>query len=238
MGQPLEIRTVEDMHRVIQLQRTTTRSVTQEIDEIAMSVTTQDNQNDDEYLAEAMMARERELLEKYSNLATLIEHERYPGLRGGMQAGATFGVTTIIGEVLLANIRVLCPAFARAHRSLIFIMLNEISKPSSDDNDLVDTFMRSMAIELKKDDWEITAQERQRLLRAMMTPLAEAMVRVSIKYGLIESIDDEGYTITSLGTRVMLHLYSAQKFIEAIAEAHTRLQQNLGQRQEIQQPAS
>jgi hypothetical protein len=236
MGLLLEMRTVEDLHRAIQLQRTVSRNVTQEIDELIKGVSTEENQHDDEYHARIMMQREQELLIKYAHKPTLIEHERFPALRLGEPAGATFGVATVMGEVMLANVRALTPVFPRAHRTLFFVMLNEISKPNSDDGDLIDTFMRAMTIELKDQDWSVTEQERKRLLRAMITPLAEAMVMVALQYGMIDQVRDGGYVITSVGARVLLHLFSAQKFIEAISEAHTRLQKSHGQRSEIQHP--
>ena len=59
----------------------------------------------------------------------------------------------------------------------------------------------------------------------LIRPLAEAMITVAQHYQLVEAQGDEGYVITSFGRRVMLHLFSAQQFIEAVSEAHVRLQQ-------------
>ena len=41
--------------------------------------------------------------------------------------------------------------------------------------------------------------------------------------------------LTSYGQRVMLHLFAAQKFVEAVTEAHTHLQKTAGTRSDIPQ---
>jgi hypothetical protein len=61
------------------------------------------------------MERECGLLKRYAARPTLVEYERSPALKGVMEAGATFGVTAIVGEVLLANIRVLADVFTYAN---------------------------------------------------------------------------------------------------------------------------
>jgi hypothetical protein len=229
MAQVLHIRTVEDLHKSILLQRSVTRKVTQELDDIIKKVVTEENKDDDEYLARMFMEHEVQLLTLYATRPTLIEYERSPSLSGVMEAGATFGVTAIVGDVLLANVRILADVFPKAHRSLLLILLDEISKPSSEDVDLVETMMRSMRIELATNP---DPDEHQRLVRAMLTPLAKALLTVMLKYNLLAQPngEDEGYIVTALGQRVLLHLFAAQKFVEAVTEAHHRLQRTMGPR--------
>ena len=59
------------------------------------------------------MEGEGDLLRRYAAMPTLIEFRRSPMLSGVMEAGATFAVTAIIGEVILANVRALCSSFPK-----------------------------------------------------------------------------------------------------------------------------
>lgn len=224
MGKLFEINTINELQYILGLQRSVTRQATLALDEIIKGVATDENKDDEEYISRITMQRETELLEKYARLPTLTELDRNPMLRNIAQSGATFGVAAIVGEVILAHLRVMVNVFPHAHRMLLMVMLAEFDKPVSEDIDLVDTFVRSMKVELSESVGVITEEERRRLLRAMLRKVAEAMVLVCNQYRLIENIRDEGWILTSLGQRVMAHLFDAQRFIDSVADAHRRLQ--------------
>lgn len=223
MGRLFEIRTVNELHHILNLQRSVTRQATLALDEIVKGVSTPSNQEDEEYLGRITMERECLLLEKYARLPTLTEHERNPSLKTMTHTGATFGVAAIVGEVILSHIRTIANKFPNAHRMLLMVMLAEFDKPVSEDIDLVDTFVRSMKVELTETLAVITEEERKRLLRAMLHPVAEAMVLVCKQYKLLAH-EEEGWVITPIGQRVMMHLFDAQRFIDSVADAHKRLQ--------------
>jgi hypothetical protein len=228
MEQLLEIRTVEELNRALLLQRTTAHKITQEIDDLIKGIATQENQDDDEYLASMLMEREGELLRKYAALPTLIEYERSPHLKDVMESAGTFAVTTIIGEVILANVRSLSDAFVRAHRALLLVVLNEISKPVSEDGDLVDTILRSMKFEFDERSQSMSEAQRTKGLRSAVAPVAEAIVLVLQQYRMIEVPEGaQGYVITPHGQRVLLHLFAAQTFVEAVTRAHGALQKTV-----------
>lgn len=224
MGQLFAIRTIDELNHLLSQQRSMSRQMTLELDDIVRGVWTPANQDDEEYLAQTTMRRERELLRKYAVLPTLTEHERSPALRGAMQPGATFAVAAIVGEVILAHVRTNSDVFPRAHRMLLMVMLHEFDKPVSEDGDLVDTFVRSMRVDLTEEMQSLSPEERRRLLHAMLQPLAEAMIVVGEQFGLIEDVSEQGWVLTDMGQRVMLHLFDAQRFLESVADAHRRFQ--------------
>lgn len=84
-----------------------------------------------------------------------------------------------------------------------------------------------MRFELSQSLGAVTEEERTRLLRAMLLPLAETMLLVCGQYGLIENPDNQGWVITNLGQRVVAHLFDAYRFIDSVVAAHTRLQTEL-----------
>ena len=117
--------------------------------------------------------------------------------------------------------------FVDAHRLLLMVMLAEFDKPASDDIDLVQTFSRAIKVTLdEKKTGDLPPAERQRLLRGMLSKVAEAMVLVCSQYRMIENINDEGWVLTDLGQRVMVHMFDAQRFIESVADAHKRFQKD------------
>jgi hypothetical protein len=59
----------------------------------------------------------------------------------------------------------------------------------------------------------------------MLQPLAEAILTVSSRFGLLIFHEEGYYSVTQLGLRVVLHLHAAQEFVQAVTEAHQRLQQ-------------
>lgn len=227
MSKPLEIGNIQEMRHFLTLQQSTTRQATMELDELIRNVCTPDNEHDDEYLARVIMEKERDLLQQYACLPTLIEHAASAQLRAAMQPGATFAVAAIVGEVLLSHVRTLTNAFARVHRMLFMLMLSTLAKPQADEVDLTETFIRVMHVDLRADVAPVSERERHKVLYRLVRPVAEAMVAVALQYGLIEESGDnacQAYQVTSLGERVMVHLFAAQRFLTAVGDAHAKLQ--------------
>jgi hypothetical protein len=226
MGRLFEIRTINELHHLLQVQRLVTRQASMALDEIFQDVQSPATETDETYLAQITMERECQLLEKYARQPSLTEMERDPQLVNSFHPGATFGVASVVGEVILSHIRTMAPMFANAHRLLLMVMLSEFDKPTSDDIDLVQTFSRSIRVQLdEKQTGDLSPSERQRLLHGMLSKLAEAMVLVSNQYKLIENVNNEGWVLTPIGYRVMVHLFDAQRFIDSVADAHRRFQQ-------------
>ncbi len=224
MGKLFAINTINELQYILHLQRSISRQATLALDEIFQGIVTEENWDDEEYLARITMQRESELLEKYARLPTLTELDNNPMLKTVTHSGATFGVAAIVGEVIMSRLRVIANVFPTAHRMLLMVMLAEFDKPASEDIDLVETFYRSMKVELNESVGVITEEERRRLLRSMLFSLAQAMVLVCEQYRMIANVNDEGWILTPLGQRVMVHLFDAQRFIESVLDAHHRLQ--------------
>jgi len=219
----LDIKTLEDLHRALQTQRSITTTVTMELDQVVKGVMKHADANDEAAVSRVITQREIMLLHHYAILPTLVEHSQSAQLRSAMQAGATFGVSAIVGQVLLTSIRTITPDLPRAHCALLTIALLEIGKPESDTVDLVDVFMRSMKIELDETVRTYTPAEKAAHLRSLLQPLAATILLVAQQYALITFKPSVGYNLTALGMRVLLHLTSSQIFIDTVTAAQILL---------------
>jgi hypothetical protein len=222
----LNLQTVDDIKAALATQRTVTRQVLLELDGIGeRELTRISSEAEDLRIANAIRAKEVRLLERYSSRPSLREFS-LPHIRGIAKDGGTFGVAAIVGEVILGNVRAIEGRFSRVHRLILMLLLREIDNPSAVETDLVDFLLRFMRIELNESAQDIVGEDRHQLLRGLMRPLVEVMILVMQEYALLESPDNKGFRLTAMGRRVMLHLFDAQKFIESVAEAHHRLQQD------------
>jgi hypothetical protein len=147
-------------------------------------------------------------------------------MQGFAKDGGTFGVSAIVGECILANVRGIDPRFVKAHRHLLMLILREIDNPTNGASDLVAVALKFMRIHLDEDKAPQTEEERARVLYGLMRPLVEIFLLVLEEYSVLESHENQGWTLTAIGRRVMLHLFDAEKFIEHVAEVHKNLQQS------------
>jgi len=221
----LNINTVSELNSALSSQRTATRQALLELDAVHGQLFSIESEEKDEMrVARILLDKEVRLLERYSSRPSLREFQ-LPYMQGFAKEGGTFGTVAIVGEVILQNICAIESRFARVHRFILMLILREIDDPSAEVVDLIDVVLRFMRIELKQELDTLPEPERQRLLRGLMRPLVEATILVLQQYRIVESPDNQGWRLTAMGRRVMLHLFDAQKFIEHIAETHLRLQQ-------------
>jgi hypothetical protein len=224
----LHIHSVNELNQALSRQRALTRQALIELDAISERLLPRSLNHASELEMEAawlgFKREEVRLLAYYAGLPTLTEFERTPGLSGLAKPGGTFGLAALVGEVVLSIILSIEPRFARVHRLVMMLLLKELDSPTPATEDLVDTVLRFMRIELK--DATLSESDRQALLRGLVRPLIDAMLMATEEYKMVESPDHQGYILTHLGQRTMLHMFDSQRFIETISEAHARLQNN------------
>lgn len=223
----LHVRTVNELNQALSRQRALTRQALVELDAISERMLPRSLAEASELeMEEAWLAFKREeirLLERYAGMPTLTEFEQMPGLTGLAKEGGTFGVAALVGEVVLSIILSLEPQFARIHRLVLMLLLRELDSPTPADEDLVDTVLRFVTIELKDSD-TLGEATHHALRRGIVRPMVEAMLMATEEYAMVESPDHHGFILTSLGKRTMLHMFDSQRFVEAITAAHRRLQ--------------
>src|SRR5208282_4499809 len=216
--QPIvSLRTVEDLKKVLFVQRMITRQAKEELLAVASDAdllhTPDPKGIDPEFTKRAatFMADEKAILEKYANNPTLTEFNLIPNLAGGTRWGATFGVTLLVGELVLEQVKAMEGKFEPLLRRLFMILLMELDNPRH--NYLVEPLEKAMTFKITRPDGRpVPVEEQLAYKKRMVHKMTESFLVVSSEYGIVESTP-EGFVLTPLGKRVLLHLLDAGKFI-------------------------
>jgi len=226
--QPIvNLRTVEDLKKVLFVQRMITRQAKEELLAVASDADLLQSPNDAARLHNpkelvAFMASERVVLEKYANNPTLTEFNLIPNLAGGTRWGATFGVTLLVGELVLEQVKAMEGKFEPLLRRLFMILLMELDNPKH--SYLVEPLEKAMTFKITRPDGKpVPVEEQLAYKKRMVHKMTESFLVVSSEYGIVVSTP-EGFTLTELGKRILLHLLDAEKFISLLVEAHARFQ--------------
>jgi len=226
--QPIvNLRTVEDLKKVLFVQRMITRQAKEELLAVASDADLLQSPKDVARLHDpkelvAFMASERSILEKYANNPTLTEFNLIPNLAGGTRWGATFGVTLLIGELVLEQVKAMEGKFEPLLRRLFMILLMELDNPKH--SYLVEPLEKAMTFKITRPDGKpVPIEEQLAYKKRIVHKMTESFLVVSSEYGIVES-NPEGFVLTELGKRVLLHLLDAEKFISLLVEAHARFQ--------------
>jgi len=227
----LNIQTIEDLNKVLFIQKVITRRAKDElyaiIKDADMTAPFEDKEVDN------LMKREGELLQKYANYPTMSEFNAMPNLAAGTKWGATFGLALLVNELVLEQVKRVGPegtpvipeVFAPVLRPMYMILLAELDNPTH--NYLIEPLEKALQITLTtKTGAEVPPAERDAFVHRMVTNLVEAMLHVSSVHKIVVYHDEggtSGYAITPLGKRVLLHLMDVQQVIALMHEAYIRL---------------
>lgn len=222
------IRTVEDLKKILLRQKLCTRQAAEELAKIASNENLQAVEGEPEEKQKekvfTIMKAEQILLEKYALYPTMTEFNAMPNTPDlAIKWGATFGVALFVGELILEQVRQLQGAFEAALRTLYLILLSELNNPTS--RYMIEPMERAINMELKDKAGNLLPPDRQiAFKRKLLRQLVESFCLVSVSYGIMDAHQDGEYSLTPLGYRVMLHLIDAQKYIALISAAHKRFQ--------------
>jgi hypothetical protein len=221
-GPVVNLRTVEDLKKILFVQRMITAQAKKELLAVASDAELLQGPGEIEKKAAAFMADERKILEKYANNPTLTEFNLMPNLEGGTRWGATFAVTLLVGELILEQVKAMQEKFEPFLRRMLLILLIELDNPRH--RYLVEPMEKALKFNINKPDGSVVSPEDQQAYqRRLVHNLAESFLIICTEYGLVES-KTSGFSITAMGRRVLLHLLDADKFVEILVEAHTRFQ--------------
>jgi hypothetical protein len=219
----ITINTVEDLYRILTLKRIISRRAHEELLNIAGDKVLQINAIPSLEDTLQFISEERKLLNKYASYPSLTEWNLMPELHSGTKWGSTFGVTILVGELILENLRQLHAGFSLSILQKMFMaILGELNKPST--VYLVDSIHRMTNFNVERADGQpLDEKDKEAFVHQVLTQILESFVSISEKYGLVEE-KGPGVSITPLGQRVLLHLKDASDFVIILTEAHTRLQ--------------
>ena len=224
IDQPIvNLRTMDDLKKVMTVQRVITERAKHELVSVASDSQLLDDPTQMEQKTREFMAAERKILEKYAKNPTLTEFNMMPNLKGGTHFGATFGVTVLVGELILEQVKVMQDKFKNVLRGMFLILLMELDRPRH--RYLIEPLEKAMKFHISKPNGDPVPLEEQAIAKKKMcASLAESFLVVSKEYGLVDvGAHGAGWSLTPIGKRVLLHLLDAEKFVTLLTEAHTRL---------------
>jgi len=219
----VSIDTVEDLSRILTLKRIISRRAGEELLNIAGDKVLEGNPNPSHEDTLQFIKEEQELLRKYANYPSLTEWNLMPELHAGSKWGSTFGVTILVGEVILENMHQQHPGLPiSALQKILMTVLGELNKPTAPY--LIDSVQRYTKFNLERQDGQpLNENDRNLFVRQILAHLLEDLITILEKYGLVEG-KETGIALTPLGHRVLLHMKDASDFVVILTEAHTRLQ--------------
>jgi hypothetical protein len=217
------IDTVEDLSRILTLKRIIARRASEELLNIAGDKVLQGNSNPSVEDTLQFIKEETELLRKYANYPSLTEWNLMPELHAGSKWGSTFGVTILVGEMILENMRQQHPGLpVGALQKVLMTVLGELNKPTA--AYLIDSVQRFTKFNLERQDGRpLSDDERSMFVRQILGHILEDLITIMEKYDLVEG-KEAGVALTPLGHRVLLHMKDATDFVTVLSAAHTRLQ--------------
>jgi len=201
----MQIRSVEELKKVLFIQKNVTQQAMAEMVALMQDGVAAPRRPED-FFDDA-----RKLLEKYASYPTLAEFADDPQLMNLTKWGATFGVSALVGGMILEQVGRVMPRFAPVMRQMFVILLSEMAKPQH--AYLVEALEKALRVTPTEAGAGMTAEDARVLIRSYAQHLAEAFVAVSVYFGLIRTAKD-GIAITPVGRRVLLHMVDAQRFLD------------------------
>jgi hypothetical protein len=222
----VKIETLEDLKRVLFIQRQITRKAHDELEAVASDNILEADPSDAK--VKKFMKEESELLTSYAIRPTLSEWAYNGGLEGfyeGQQTwGATFAVALLVGELILEQIRSMHPQFTPAIKGVfIQLLAAEAQMRTTLDEDELENIVMKFNI-AKPDGSPIQDEGVKAKIQASLNDMVSTIIATGLEYGLFEDKGEGAHLITNLGVRVMLHMQDVMRFVATMAEAHKKFQ--------------
>jgi len=219
----VSIKTVEDLYKILTLKRIISRRANEELLNIAGDKVLKTNVDPTDEETIQFMLEERELLRKYASYPSLTEWNLMPEFHSGTKWGSTFGVTVLVGELILENIRQLHTGFSiSVLQKMLLAILGELNKSTA--SYLIDAILKITKWNIARSDGKsLNEKDKEKFICQILISILESFVSVMDKYGLVNA-KENSLTITDLGRRVLLHMKDAQDFVDVLADVHAKLQ--------------
>ena len=168
------------------------------------------------------------LLNNYASLPTLTEFAASP-VRGDIAKwGGSFGVSVLIGTVILKTLVDSFPEFNTSVKPIFIKVLRELyvanqnkDKEATEEQSMMERVMENLNFSIKdKQGVEILGEQRNKIIRNRVALLLEVIAKILEDYKLtnVTREDDQiASSITPLGIRVFLHIVDVERYIEEVA---------------------
>ncbi len=214
----INLDTPQALEKALFLQKLLSRQAKRDLDDIAQKAVMYDSVY--------KLKHERILLENYANGPTLTEFKLMPSTFDSTRWGATFGVTVLVQSLIIDRADISHkPDLQPLLRPLLLVLVNELSNPQS--KSLLDPLKDALKFSIKMNGEELTGTTRDSFIQSFLQGIVESFISAMHEYSLVRLVQlagNQGWQITPLGQRVYLHLMDARKFLEAVTEAHVKLQ--------------
>jgi len=200
----IPVKSADELQKILFIQRSCTLVAKNEM--LALVIR---NRDPEKYILAA-----KKLLAKYASYPTLTEFAADPKLTNVYKWGATFGVTALVGGLILQEVGALQPEFVPVLLRAFLLLLKELDQPEH--KSLVELLIGELKVE------HISTWQAERI-RLALAGLVETFVAVSAQFGLMTQ-GKEKAALTPTGKRVLMHLASAARFIDEMNKAHEKFQ--------------
>jgi hypothetical protein len=233
MDNVLSIRSLEDLNKLLSSQQAMTRRVKEEITQFTLMTELRSDNPDD---VAAYIEKQKTLLFKYLLMPTLYEHKSMTGNNEGLVGkwGATFGVMVLLQDFIIEQVMAAqqvraqetkskFPANPSALRQIFLTLLLELSE--SKHEYLYNVLEDKVSFTITDTNGApLPEEERVKLVHDILVELTEMFMIIGTAFGLVEESDDEEYSISPMGTRLVGHLIDGQRYLNSLVEAHKRFQ--------------
>jgi hypothetical protein len=222
-GKLVPLNTLEDLKRVLYVQKTIGQQIRREMMACATSKELATGKVSGPEEMRRIIMGQTKLLEKYAKYPTLSEFAFHPALVGATYWGATFGVAIMVKALIVDPVKINMQVFAPFMRNIYLIILKELNNPTHEF--LIEPLEEviKFRVTVGEDGEEVDNEKSRMFTRRLLYQATESLLMISVQYGIIEAMP-VGFAISDSGRRVLLHLIDASVFLEELVEAHKRFQ--------------
>jgi len=179
-----------------------------------------------------ILKRTKELITHYAVLPTLSEFTRNPAQAAINKWGASFGVSSIIGTVILKTLMDSFPEFSTSVKPIFIKVLRELymaheNNENNKEQSMMERVMENLNFSIRdKNGHDILGEKRDKVIRNRVALLLEVVAKVLEDYGMtmVEREDDQiSSSITPLGIRVYLHIIDVDQYIQDVPTIYQAL---------------
>jgi hypothetical protein len=230
MTKLLKVDTLEDLQTYILKQKEFTEKAKRELQRVSDAVpvilgpdgTFSDSTTND------IIRRVTGLFHNYASLPTLTEYAQNPTLTRDATWGGSFGVSSVLGTVILRSLVESFPEFSVSVKPIFIKVMKELYSPEDgEDRSMMERVMDNLNFSIRdKGNKEILGEQRDRIIKNRVALLMEVIAKVMADYGLVEinkQEDNIETSITPLGIRVYLHIIDVERYINEMSTVYKEL---------------
>lgn len=170
------------------------------------------------------------LLNNYAMTPTMSEFTASPAHTSNW--GGSFGVSSVIGTVMLKTLMDSFPEFSTSVKLIFIKVLRELymaheNTEEDRDQSMMERVMENLNFSIRdKNGRDILGEQRDKLIKNRVALLLEVIAKVLEDYGLtmVEREGDQiASAITPLGIRVYLHIIDVDRYVQEVTGLYTEL---------------